>query len=103
MHADAREVLAFRLAGQHLAEPAADAGEVLRGWGVQDSPPGTAAAAVLARVQTLEPGALDAALQEERSLVALYGDARPLRSSRLDGHSRIVEPIVTVRSSGSRK
>jgi hypothetical protein len=72
MDIDARRVLAFRLAGQHLAAPAAGPAEVLRGWAVQDSPPGGATAAVLARTDAVPPGWLDAALYEERSAVALY-------------------------------
>ncbi len=71
MDAGAAQVLAFRLARQHLAAPAADAEEVLRGWAVQDSPPGAAAGAVAVRVPDAAPGTLDAALAE-RSAVALY-------------------------------
>ena len=71
MDAGAPQVLAFRLARQHLARPAADPSAVLRGWAVQDSPPGGAAAAVAARVPAAAPGALDRAL-EERSALALY-------------------------------
>jgi hypothetical protein len=39
---------------------------------VQDSPPGAAIAAVLARAEPVPPGWLDAALDAERSAVALY-------------------------------
>ena len=45
--------------------------DVLRTWAVQDSPPGAATAALVARVGDLEPGWLDAALAD-RSVVALY-------------------------------
>jgi hypothetical protein len=73
MDVDAATVLAFRLAGQDLAQPAADATAALGAWTMQDSPPGTAVAAVLARtVGTVPTGWLDAALFEDRSLVALY-------------------------------
>ncbi len=71
MDAGAAQVLAFRLARQHLARPAGDPKTVLRGWAVQDSPPGAAAAAVAARVPTAAPGAVERAL-EDRKAVALY-------------------------------
>jgi hypothetical protein len=71
MDAGAPQVLAFRLARQHLARPAEDPAEVLRGWAVQDSPPGAAAAAVAARVPAAAPGTVDRAL-EGREAVALY-------------------------------
>jgi hypothetical protein len=71
---DGRRVLAFRVAGQGLAAPdGRGAVDVLRGWAVQDSPPGAAAAAVLARTSDpVSPGWLDAALYDDRSAVALY-------------------------------
>ncbi|HMJ37555.1 MAG TPA: winged helix DNA-binding domain-containing protein [Baekduia sp.] len=74
MNVAAEQVLAFRLAGQDLATPAADASAALRGWTVQDSPPGTAVAAVLARTEdgAIDAGWLDRALFEDRTLVALY-------------------------------
>jgi hypothetical protein len=74
MDVDAATVLAFRLAGQDLAAPAADATTALSSWTVQDSPPGAAVAAVVARTGegTVPTGWLDAALFEDRSLVALY-------------------------------
>jgi hypothetical protein len=72
MEADARHVLAFRVAGQGLAAPVADPVQALRGWAVQDSPPGAAVAAALARTQAVARGWLEAALYEERSVVALY-------------------------------
>jgi winged helix DNA-binding protein len=56
MDVDSRRVLAFRLAGQGLAAPA---GDPLRGWAVQDSPPGAAAAALPEREEGFaEPAAL---------------------------------------------
>jgi hypothetical protein len=72
MDADAQQVLAFRLAGHGLAAPAGDASATLASWSVQDSPPGAAVAAALARAESVPPGWLDAALFGERSAVALY-------------------------------
>ncbi|RKQ92639.1 winged helix DNA-binding protein [Solirubrobacter pauli] len=45
--------------------------DVLRSWAVQDSPPGAAIAALVART-AVEVGALDRALYEDRTVVALY-------------------------------
>jgi hypothetical protein len=45
--------------------------DVLRSWAVQDSPPGAAIAALVAR-SDVEVGWLDRALYEERTAVALY-------------------------------
>lgn len=72
MDVSAQQTLAFRLAAQRLADPAASVAQALGGWTVQDSPPGAAAAAVLNRVESLEPGAIDAAIHDDRSAVALY-------------------------------
>ena len=44
---------------------------MLRSWAVQDSPPGAAIAALLARSE-VELGWLDRAIYEERTVVALY-------------------------------
>ncbi len=46
--------------------------DVLRSWTVQDSPPGAATAALVARVEDVPVGWLDTALYEERTAVALY-------------------------------
>jgi hypothetical protein len=46
--------------------------DVLRSWAVQDSPPGAATTALLARVNELPVGWLDAAIYERRTVVALY-------------------------------
>jgi Winged helix DNA-binding domain len=67
----AAQVLAFRLAGQGLAGRDAAPADVLRGWAVQDSPPGAAGAAVLARAPGSAPDWVGDALAE-RSAVALY-------------------------------
>ncbi|MCW3000431.1 MAG: hypothetical protein JWN65_3980 [Solirubrobacterales bacterium] len=74
MDVSSQQVLAFRLAAQGLATPAEDALDPLRGWTTQDSPPGGATAAVLARTaaDAIPVGWLDAAVEQERSVVALY-------------------------------
>src|SRR4051794_25113152 len=46
--------------------------DVLRTWTVQDSPPGAATAALVARVPDLPVGWVERALYEERTAVALY-------------------------------
>jgi hypothetical protein len=46
--------------------------DVLRSWAVQDSPPGAATSALLARVDELPVGWLDEAIYEQRTVVALY-------------------------------
>jgi hypothetical protein len=46
--------------------------EVLRSWAVQDSPPGAATAAIIARAPDTPVGWLDKALYEDRSAIALY-------------------------------
>src|SRR3954471_13944337 len=45
--------------------------DVLRSWAVQDSPPGAATAALVAR-GNVEVGWLDRAIYEDRTVVALY-------------------------------
>jgi hypothetical protein len=61
-------VLARRVAAQGLARRTATTLDVLRSWTVQDSPPGAAAAAVMARAEMVT---LDEALGD-RSAVAIY-------------------------------
>jgi hypothetical protein len=68
-----RQILAFRVAAHGLAEraaadPLAAAG---RSWALQDSPPGAAATAALARAEEVPAGWLDRAT-ESRDAVALY-------------------------------
>jgi hypothetical protein len=46
--------------------------DVLRSWAIQDSPPGAATTALLARVEALPVGWLDEAIYERHSVVALY-------------------------------
>ncbi len=72
MDVEADRALAFRLAGQGLAAAGPEPEAALSGWGVQDSPPGAAVAAVLARTETVPPGWLDTVLHDELSAVALY-------------------------------
>lgn len=66
------EVLAYRLAGQGLAVRASDPLDAPRSWAVQDSPPGSAVAALVARTEELPAGWLEEALYERREAVALY-------------------------------
>ncbi len=68
----AEQVLAFRLAGQGLAARDGTPEGALGGWAVQDSPPGAAAAALAARAGDVPVGWLTAALEDDRSAVALY-------------------------------
>src|SRR5215218_4464512 len=72
MDVDAGRVVAFRLAAQNLSTRAAAPDAALRGWAVQDSPPGAAAAALVARTDAVDVGWVDARVQEDRSVVALY-------------------------------
>jgi hypothetical protein len=57
------QVRAFRLAGQHLTGPlpAGSLLEIAAGCGVQNTPPGTAALALRARLAALAPEEFDAA------------------------------------------
>jgi hypothetical protein len=65
-------VLAARIAGQGLAVRGGDPLDALRSSAVQDSPPGSAIAALVARAEDVPVGWLDGALYERRSVVALY-------------------------------
>ncbi|MDQ8044103.1 MAG: winged helix DNA-binding domain-containing protein [Solirubrobacteraceae bacterium] len=67
----ADDAVARRVAAQGLADPVDDPCTVLRAWTVQDSPPGAALGALLARTVDLPVGWLDSAL-EERAVVAMY-------------------------------
>jgi hypothetical protein len=49
-----------------------DPTDVLRSWAVQDSPPGAATAALVARCEDVPVGWLDRAIYEDRTVVALY-------------------------------
>lgn len=72
---DRDQVLAFRLEGHHLnrRQPLDALLEVVAACGVRNTPPGSAALALHARVADLPAGALDAALEDERSLVEVLG------------------------------
>jgi hypothetical protein len=66
------DVLASRIAGQGLAVRAGEPLDALRSWAVQDSPPGSAITALLARAEEVPVGWLDDAIYEQRTVVALY-------------------------------
>jgi hypothetical protein len=55
-----------------LAERVDEPLDVLRSWAVQDSPPGAAAAAIVARCSYVPVGWVDEAVYAERTAVALY-------------------------------
>lgn len=65
------QIRAFRLAKQGLHERASDPLDALSGWAIQDSPPGAATAALLARTRDVPVGWLDEALAD-KSVVSLY-------------------------------
>jgi hypothetical protein len=67
-------VLAFRLAGHHLDRrlPPGSLLEAAAACGVQDSPPGSAALALHARVGELAPADVDRALAQDRTLLAVW-------------------------------
>lgn len=69
-----RQVLDFRLATQHLAAPLPPGSllEAAGACGVQDTPPGSAALALHARVQDLTPEDLRRAVEEEKSLLRAW-------------------------------
>ena len=66
------QVMAFRVARHDLGDPADDLLEAAESWTVQDTPPGSAALALHARVPDAGPDELERLLLEERSLVVLY-------------------------------
>ncbi len=73
MRATHAQVVAFRVAAQGLAERDADGRwATLDGWALQDSPPGAAPAALIARADAVPAGWLERAVAEERSVVGLY-------------------------------
>ena len=72
MRVDREQIIAFRMAGQALAERIDSMLEAAAGWSLQDSPPGSAALALHARVEGLEPEALEDALEKERTLLRTY-------------------------------
>jgi hypothetical protein len=68
------QVTAFRLAGHHLDRRLGPDGlaTAAGACGLQDTPPGSAALALLARVDGLSPERLEAAVSAERSLVLVW-------------------------------
>jgi Winged helix DNA-binding domain len=72
VRAESAQVVLYRLAGQGLSERDGTLQAAAGGWAIQDSPPGSAALAFHARMDSLEAGALERALLEERTLVQLY-------------------------------
>lgn len=76
---DCDQVLAFRLASQNLARrlPPGSLLEAAAACGIQNSPPGSAALALKARVRDLAPAEIDRALECEKMLL----QARSLRGA----------------------
>ncbi|NLD74831.1 MAG: winged helix DNA-binding domain-containing protein [Chloroflexi bacterium] len=68
------QVLAYRLAQQNLVErvPVDSLAQAAGVCGLQDTPPGSAALALHARVAGLTPADLDRALAEDRTLVTVW-------------------------------
>src|SRR5579864_3623243 len=69
------QALAFRLSSHHLdqRQPLAALHAVAAACGVRNSPPGSAALALHARLTGFTPGALARALDEDRTLVEVLG------------------------------
>jgi hypothetical protein len=70
---DRDQILAFRLAAHHLTERL-DPGSLVEAaaCGIQETPIGSAAAALVARVDGLTPETLEQAMTSDRSLVGLW-------------------------------
>ena len=68
------DVVAFRLRTHHLTERLGEGGLLAAAGrcGVQDSPPGSAALALAARVRSLAPAVLERALDEDQSLLRTW-------------------------------
>ena len=75
LHADRDQVLAFRLDSHHLGHrrPLGGLLEVAGACGVRNTPPGSAALALHARVSDLTPDAVERALAEDKTLVEVLG------------------------------
>ena len=69
------QVLAFRLDGHHLVDrrPLGEVVDVAAACGIRNTPPGSAALALHARVADLTPAAVDRALGEDKTLVEVLG------------------------------
>ena len=74
LQADREQVMAFRTSALHLDRrlPSSSLIEATRPVGLQDTPPGNAAAAAAARVDALSLEAWSRALEEEKTLVGLW-------------------------------
>jgi winged helix DNA-binding protein len=74
LHADQGQVLAFRLSGHNLAQrlPAGSLLEATGACGIQNTPPGSALLALLARVHGLSLDQVDAALAVDRTLLQAW-------------------------------
>lgn len=106
---DPERVLAFRLSGHHLSHRHRR-GSLLQAaasGGIQDSPPGSAALALFARVQGLTPPAIDQALVVDRTLLQAWSlrgspivSTTPTRCRHLTRSSR---PTTASCSSERRK
>ncbi len=73
LEVDRERVLAFRLAGHHLARRLGPRSIVKAATcGIQETPMGTAGVAVQARVEGLRPAVLERASDEHRSLVTIW-------------------------------
>jgi len=68
------QVLAFRLRSHHLATrlPTGDAALATSACGIQDSPPGSAALSLHARLANLRPADLEQALLQDKTLVQTW-------------------------------
>ncbi|MDO9356196.1 MAG: winged helix DNA-binding domain-containing protein [Solirubrobacteraceae bacterium] len=67
------QVRRFRLAATGITEPAGRASTALGSWTVQESPPGAATTAMLARTSVdVAPGWLDDAISDRRSVASFY-------------------------------
>ncbi|MHB1293776.1 MAG: winged helix DNA-binding domain-containing protein [Anaerolineae bacterium] len=73
-HLDRERVLAFRLAGQHLAQRLAPGSlaEAAGACGLQNSPPGSAELALFARVEGLAPETFERAVSADRTLLQIW-------------------------------
>jgi hypothetical protein len=74
LRADRDQVVAFHLNGHNLVTrlPAGSLLEAAASCGIQDSPPGSAALGLHARVEGLSPAQLDSALSVDRSLLQTW-------------------------------
>ncbi|HEX2565089.1 MAG TPA: winged helix DNA-binding domain-containing protein [Acidimicrobiales bacterium] len=71
----AEQAVAYRVAAHHLHDrlPAGSLVDAAATSGIQDTPPGSAAVALAARVDRLRPSDVEEALLDDRSLIRLLG------------------------------